>query len=113
MYRIVCESYENYVKDFANTKKDFRYKVMLPFGLIIDLEKYKDEKEKETLRYKKLEDFIFLINESIEDYSSFKSLIWTLESRGIKGKYYGVLSKEEFEEQTKIIGMFFKLSYWN
>ncbi|RKD32291.1 hypothetical protein [Thermohalobacter berrensis] len=112
MYRIVCESYRNYIKDFNNNKNDFRYKVILPFSLILDLNKYKKEREKETLKYKKLQDFIFLIKNSIDDYPHFKSFIWTLESRGIRGQYYGVLSDEEFQEQVKILNMFLKLSYW-
>lgn len=63
--------------------------------------------------YKKLEDFIWNIKKSIDDYPSFKSFMWSLESRGINGKYYGVLKEEEFQEQVKIIKMFLKLSYWN
>jgi hypothetical protein len=35
-----------------------------------------------------------------------------LESRGIYGKNYGVLSEEEFSELQKIVNMFLKLSYW-
>ncbi|EOC99385.1 hypothetical protein [Caldisalinibacter kiritimatiensis] len=112
MYRIVCESYKNYIKDFDKAEKDYRYHIMTPFELILDLDKYKKEKERETLKYKKLQDFIFLVKESIDDYPRFKSFLWTLESRGIKGKYYGVLEEEEFKEQVKIISMFLKLSYW-
>lgn len=113
MYRIVCESYKNYTKDFSDNKDDFRYRVMIPFELIIDLKKYENEKEKETLKYKKLQDFIFITKKSITKYPRFKSFIWSLESRGINGSDYGVLSEEEFIEQTKIISMFLKLSYWN
>ncbi|NPV45288.1 MAG: hypothetical protein HPY70_15165 [Firmicutes bacterium] len=112
MYRIVCESYRNYIKDFNNDKNDFRFQVMTPFGLILDLNEYEREKKNETLRYKKLQDFVFLIKKSIEDYPNFKSFIWSLESRGIEGIYYGALKGEEFKEQVKILNMFLKLSYW-
>ncbi|MTI65599.1 MAG: hypothetical protein FH753_03265 [Firmicutes bacterium] len=113
MYRIVCESYKNYMKDFDDKTRDFRYKVMLPFSLIVDLNKYKYEKQIESIRYKKLEDFVWKIKRNENKYPRLKSFIWSLESRGIKGRNYKVLDEIEFEEQVKIIEMFLKLSYWN
>lgn len=114
MYRVICESYINYMKDFdKKDKADFRYQIMTPFELLLDLKQYKQEKENETLKYKKLQDFIWFIKKSIENYPNFKALLWTLESREIKGKYYGVLDEEELKEQIKIIHMFLKLAYWN
>ena len=35
-----------------------------------------------------------------------------LDSRNIKAKQYNVSSKEELEEQTKLINSFLKLAYW-
>ncbi|SKC54133.1 hypothetical protein [Maledivibacter halophilus] len=114
MYRIVCESYLNYIRDFdGKDKNDFRYQIMIPFELLLDLEKYKIEKKNKTLKYKKLEDFIWFMKKAIKDYPNFKSFLWTVESRGIKGKYYGVSSDEELREQIKIMNMFLKLVYWN
>lgn len=112
MYRIICESYINYMNDF-DKKDNFRYQVMTPFELLLDLKQYSKEKESETLKYKKLEDFIWFIKKNIEDHPNFKVFLWTLESRGIRGKYYGVSNKEELKEQTKIIKMFLKLAYWH
>ncbi len=86
---------------------------MLPFELIVDLNQYRLEKQNESLRYKKLEDFIWWIKKDLDDNPSFKSLIWSLESRDLRGKYYGVLSKDELKEQIKIMKMFLSLSYWN
>jgi len=114
MYRVVCESYINYMNDFDKKDKDnFRYQVMIPLGLLLDLEQYKKEKQKETLNYKKLEDFIWFVKKDIKNYPNIKALLWTLESRGIKGKYYGVLNEEELKEQIKITNMFLRLGYWN
>lgn len=114
MYRVVCESYINYMNDFDEKDKDnFRYQVMVPFGLLLDIEQYKKEKGKETLNYKKLEDFIWFVKKSIKNYPNFKVFLWTLESRGIIGKYYGVLNEEELKEQIKITNMFLRLAYWN
>ena len=111
---MICESYINYMNDFEEKDRDdFRYQVMLPFGLLLDLDQYKKEKEKETLNYKKLEDFIWFIKKSIKEYPRFQTFLWTLESRGIKGKYYGVLNNEELKEQIKITNMFLRLAYWN
>ncbi len=114
MYRIVCESYKNYVEDFLpDNKDDYRYKVMQPFRLILDLSVYNNEKRKKSLDYHKLEDFIYLIKQNIEKYPNFKSFLWSLESRNILGEHRGVLTLEEFSEQAKIINMFLRLSYWH
>lgn len=64
------------------------------------------------MNYQKLEHFIYLLKNNIDVYPNFKSFIWSLESRGIYGKNYEVLSEEEFSELVKIINVFLKLSYW-
>lgn len=114
MYRIVCESYENYIKDFQpNDTDSYRYKVMEPFKLITDLDLYRMEKDKNSLDYMKIEDFLFLAKEEMDKYPNIKSFMWSLESRGINGKSFGVLKKEDFQEMMKVLNMFLKLSYWN
>lgn len=114
MYRIVCESYENYKKDFfPDNTLDYRYKVAQPLELIVDLDKYKEEKLVNTLNYKKLEHLIYLLKQNIDEYPNFKSFLWSLESRGIYGKNYKVLNDQDFNELRKIINMFLKLSYWD
>ncbi len=65
------------------------------------------------MNYQKLEHFIYLLKNNISEYPNFKSFLWSLESRGIYGKNYEVLSEEEFSELVKIINMFLKLSYWS
>ncbi len=113
MYRIVCESYENYKNDFLpDNISDYRYTVTKPLELIMDLSLYEKEKNSNTINYKKLEHFIYLLNKNIHEYPNFKSFLWSLESRGIYGKDYGILPKEEFFELQKIVNMFLKLSYW-
>lgn len=113
MYRIVCESYENYMNDFSpNNADNFRYKIMEPFRLITEKSIYEEEKELNSKDYKKLEDFIYLANQEADDYPNIKSFLWSLESRGINGQNFGILSEEEFTEMMKIINMFLKLSYW-
>jgi hypothetical protein len=74
---------------------------------------YERKKAMDSLDYQKLEDLIYLLKEDIDKYPNFKSLIWSLESRGINGVDFGVLSKEDYNELTKIINMFLKLAYWN
>jgi len=114
MYRIVCESYENYINDFMpNNTSDYRYMIMQPLRLILDLSLYTEEKNKNSISFFKLEDFVYLVKQNIEKYPNFKSFLWSLESRNIFGENYGVLSEEEFSEQVKIINMFLKLSYWS
>jgi hypothetical protein len=113
MYRIVCESYENYKRDFLpDNINDYRYTATKPLELILDLSLYEKEKNNNTINYKKLEHFIYLLNKNINEYPNFKSFLWSLESRGICGKNYDVLTGEEFSELQKIVNMFLKLSYW-
>lgn len=114
MYRIVCESYENYKNDFlSDNKDDYRYRITKPLELILDLSLYEKEKKLNTLKYRKLESFIYLLKKNIDEYPNSKSFLWSLESRRIYGRDYEVISDEEFRELSKIINMFLKLSYWN
>ena len=114
MYRIVCESYENYINDFVpNDTDSYRFKIMKPFRLITDISIYNTEKSLNTEEYKKLEDFLYLAKQEINNYPNIKSLLWSLESRGIYGQSFEILSEEEFTEMMKIINMFLRLSYWN
>lgn len=114
MYRIVCESYENYKKDFLpDNADDYRYRVTKPLELVVDIPLYKSEKENNTLVYQKLEHLIYLLKRDIDKHPNFKSFLWSLESRGIYGVDYVVLSKEDYYELAKIINMFLKLAYWD
>ena len=84
MYRIVCESYENYKNDFSpNNTNDYRYKITKPLELILDLSLYEEEKNNNTINYQKLEHFIYLLKKNIHEKPNFKSFLWSLESRGI------------------------------
>lgn len=111
MYRIFCESYENYKKTFD--KENYRLEISKPFELIANIEKYKREKNKNSEIYKKLSDLIYFMKKNIEQFPKFKAFLWTLEPRGIEGKKYNVATKEDLEEQTKLINSFLKLAYWN
>ena len=113
MFRIVCESLINYNKDFIGDYNNYRYKLMKPFELLLDIEKFNNEKIKLSSEYKKLQDFVYRVKLNQKNYPRLNSLIWALESRGIIGKKFDVLLDEEFNEQLKILGMFLKLSYWN
>lgn len=113
MFRIVCESYENFKKDFLPDNTDsYRYRITEPLELLLDLSLYDKEKKKTSYKYKKLENFIYLLKENIADYPNFKSFLWSLGARGIVGKDYGIMDDEEFSELQKIVNMFLKLSYW-
>lgn len=113
MYRIVCESYINYKKDFLPDNADnHRYKVTKPLELMVDLSLYEKGKNNNSIEYQKLQHLVYLLKNNIKNYPNYKSLLWSLESREIYGRNYDVLSKEEFNELTKIINGFLKLAYW-
>ncbi|MEZ0537976.1 hypothetical protein ACAG39_12135 [Caldicellulosiruptoraceae bacterium PP1] len=113
MYRVFLESYNNYQKIYSNNKENaYRYKITEPFELIVNIDRFNKERDKNSFLYKKLCDLLFYMEKNIDRFPKFKAFLWTLESRNIKGKYYGVSSLEELEEQSKIINMFLNLQYW-
>ena len=71
MYRIFCESYKNYIDSFD--KDCYRLQLAKPFELIVNIDKLKKEKEKQSNLYKEMlqgmtitglhrDDLIFLVN---------------------------------------------------
>lgn len=110
MYRIFCESYDNFIKSID--KDSYRIKITKPFELIVDIDKYKREEKEQSELYKKLCDLISFMKENISRFPKLKAFLWTIDSRNIKAKKYNVSTKEELEEQTKLINSFLKLAYW-
>jgi len=82
MYRIFCESYQNYLNSFD--KENSRLKIAEPLELLTNIEKF----------------------------PKLKAFLWTLNSREIKAKKYHVAKLEELEERTKLVNSFLKLAYW-
>ena len=52
MYRIFCESYENFLKTFE--EESYRLSITKPFELIVDIEKFELEKNRQSDVYKSL-----------------------------------------------------------
>ena len=110
MYRIFCESYQNFLNLFD--EDSYRLRISEPFELIVNPEKYEVEKKKQSKTYKKLSELLCFMKENIERFPRIQAFLWTLESRNIVGKKYNVSRNEELEEQTKLINSFLKLAYW-
>ncbi|ADQ39647.1 hypothetical protein Calkr_0070 [Caldicellulosiruptor acetigenus I77R1B] len=114
MYRIFCESYQNFCKSFENssTQDEFRYKIAKVFELIVDLNKFQQERERNSDLYKNLCDLLWFMQQNIDKYPKFKAFLWTLESREIVPKYFGTTPQNILEEQAKLANMFLSLLYW-
>lgn len=110
MYRIFCESYQNFINSFDDD--NYRLKMSKPLELITNIDKYKEEENKQSEIYKKLCDLIYFIKENVEKFPKMKAFLWTIESRDIKAKKYSISEIEELEEQAKLINSFLKLAYW-
>lgn len=110
MYRIFCESYQNYIKSF--TDDNYRLKISEPLELIVNIHKFNYEKKQCSDMYKKLCDLIYYIKENIKRFPNMKAFLWTLESRKIIPKKYNISKKEDLEEQIKLVNSFLKLAYW-
>ena len=110
MYRIFCESYENFIKSIE--KDSNRIQIAKPFELIVDIDKYNKEEKEQSESYEKLSDLMSFMKESVNRFPKLKAFLWTLDSRNIKAKKYNVSTEEELEEQTKLVNSFLKLAYW-
>lgn len=110
MYRIFCESYQNFLNIFDSDNA--RLNIAKPLELLVDINKYYMEKNKQSVMYKKICDLVYFMNENIQKFPKLKSFLWTLDSRGIIGKKYNISKKEELDEQIKLINSFLKLAYW-
>ena len=110
MYRIFCESYENFLKTFDD--ENYRLNIAKPFELIVDMEKFEREKELQSDLYKKLCDLLTYMKKNIMRFPKFKAFLWTLTSRNIVAEEYNVETKDELEEQAKLVNSFLKLAYW-
>jgi len=112
MYRIFCESYQNYIKQ--NNSDDYRSQIAKPLGLIADVDLYNSEKIKETELYKQLCDLLYYMEHSTDQFPRFKAFLWTIEAREMIGKhYYGITSETDMLEQAKLVNSILKLVYWD
>ena len=110
MYRIFCESYENFIKMYD--EENYILNIAKPFELIVNTKKYEKEKELESELYKKLCDLLSYMEKNIKRFPKFKAFLWTLNSRNIKSKECNIETKEDLEEQAKLVNSFLKLAYW-
>ena len=110
MYRVFCESYQNFINSFD--ENNYRLEISKPLELITDINKYTQEENKQSELYKKVCDLIYFMKENVERFPKLKAFLWTLSSRNMNGKKYNIAKQEELEEQTKLINSFLKLAYW-
>lgn len=110
MYRIFCESYQNFINSFE--ENNYRLEMAEPLQLIVNVDKYKEEEKKQSKVYKKVCDLIYFMKENVNRFPKLKAFLWTLSSRNMNGKKYNIAKQEDLEEQTKLINSFLKLAYW-
>ncbi|NMA67721.1 MAG: hypothetical protein GX957_16070 [Clostridiaceae bacterium] len=112
MYRIFCESLHNYLNSFKGSSEHYRMKIAYPLLLLTDVNKYKSAMAAKSNSYKQISDLLTYMKKNIDRYPKIKAFLWTLESRGMRGRNYGVSSLSLMEEQTKLVNMFLNLLYW-
>ena len=110
MYRIFCESYENFKKLY--NEENYRLNVAKPFELIVNTKRYEKEKEMQSDLYKKLCDLLSYMEKNIKKFPKFKAFLWTLKSRNIMAEECNIETQENLEEQAKLVNSFLKLAYW-
>ena len=110
MYRIFCESYENFLKTFE--EENYRLNIAKSFELITNIEKYEREKAIKSDLYKNLCNLLYYMQNSINRFPKFKAFLWTLKSRNIVAQKFNDEKSDDLEEQAKLINSFLKLAYW-
>ena len=105
MYRVICNSYDN----FTNSQPDgYRTNIIGFMSLIKDVGLYQTHKKAETDEYKLLSDFLY----KLENCRKCSTVLDELKARGVEAKCYNVISADDFFEQHKIFHMFLNLMYW-
>ena len=114
MYSAFCRNLKNYLKQYddPSTQKEYRYRVVEPFILMLDAAKFKIEKENQTDKYKKVSDFLEFAEIHKKTCHQLPTLLRELEDYGITAQHQGVVSEEDLQEQLKIMNMFMKLMYY-
>ncbi len=110
MYRIFCESYENFLNSF--NEDSYRLEMAKPISLLTSENQYNEEQNKQSQIYKQVSDLLYYMQQNIDKYPKMKAFLWTLESRNMKAKRYNITDIEDLEEQAKLINSFLKLAYW-
>ncbi len=110
MYRIFCESYENFLNSFD--EDSYRLEMAKPISLLTSEKQYNEEQNKQSQIYKQVSDLLYYMQQNIDKYPKMKAFLWTLESRNMKAKRYNITDIEDLEEQAKLINSFLKLAYW-
>lgn len=110
MYRIFCESYENFLETFED--ENYRLSISKIFELITNIDKFEKEKKQQSDIYIKLCNLLVYMQNNIERFPKFKAFLWTLKSRNIVGEKYNNENTDELEEQAKLVNSFLKLAYW-
>jgi len=115
MYRVFCESYYNYINQNRCESTDdwYRLRIAEPLRLISNPKIYQTEKECGTAIYKQLSDLLVYMENNLDRYPKLRAFLWTLESRRIKGEFFGLARQVDLEEQTKLVNMFLGLLYWD
>jgi len=114
MYRIFCESLQNYIAQYKTeeSKNEYRYLIVKPLLLLLDMNLYNEHKKNNSIEYKKLCTLVKYMELNVDKYPKFKSFLWTLESRGITGQEFYPMNESELNEQAKLVNMFLNLLYW-
>lgn len=107
MYRILRESYKNYVKSFSDLDS-YYLRIMEPFDIISNLDDYKKQQEEETKAYMELSDLLY----SLRDCRKCQFFLDQFRELGITGYEYGILDYVALADLHDIIHSLLRLEYW-
>ena len=73
MYRIFCESYENFIESMDGD--NYRLQISKPFELLVDIDKYNKEQNEQSELYKKLSDIMEFMKNNVKRFPKLKAFL--------------------------------------
>lgn len=108
MYRIFCESYRAYIDEVDGV----RALNSQCLQLLADETFFVKEKAQCTEKYKQANNLLNYLYLNEKHSPGISSLLWSMDSRGIKPEPAEIKEAEALAEQVKLIKSFVKLAYW-
>ncbi len=111
MYRMFQDSYENLIGTLDGVRKEY----VQCFRLIYDINIYNQNKRENSTEYKRLNNLLIYITDSMNRFPRLKCFLWELELLGIsvdRGNIDESISIEYVDEAAKILNTVMKMNYW-
>lgn len=114
MYDMFCTSVQVLIHSLSSPggEENARLETACVLELLTDPALFQVEAVKETQRYQVLCDTLYYLSTHQARFPSTGAFLWTLESRGMAGFWYGSATQTQLDELARLIVMILKMQYW-